>query len=238
LPGYVDDDSGYRYYNEGSLDRAKIIMKLKEFDFSLNEIKDIIANYDDDSDIIKYFQVKAQEIRQKINKFKEIQKQINLFIKIEEEVKMVNKDKEIVIKDVSDILIASIRYEGTYSEIGKAFKEIFKTARSNVNGAPFALYYDEGYMEKDADIEACIPVKKEINKGKISSKILKGGTAHTILHQGPYDTVGEAYKKISDYANKHEIKLNAPCREIYLKGPGMIFRGNPKKYLTEIQFIS
>jgi effector-binding domain-containing protein len=27
-----------------------------------------------------------------------------------------------------------------------------------------------------------------------------------------------------------------PPREIYIKGPGMIFRGNPKKYLTEIQF--
>ena len=24
-------------------------------------------------------------------------------------------------------------------------------------------------------------------------------------------------------------------REVYLKGPGMIFKGNPKNYLTEIQ---
>jgi hypothetical protein len=26
-----------------------------------------------------------------------------------------------------------------------------------------------------------------------------------------------------------------PTREVYLKGPGMIFKGNPKRYLTEIQ---
>jgi hypothetical protein len=26
-----------------------------------------------------------------------------------------------------------------------------------------------------------------------------------------------------------------PTREVYLKGPGMIFKGNPKNYLTEIQ---
>jgi effector-binding domain-containing protein len=31
----------------------------------------------------------------------------------------------------------------------------------------------------------------------------------------------------------YEVTL--PTREVYLKGPGMIFRGNPKKYLTEIQ---
>ena len=27
-----------------------------------------------------------------------------------------------------------------------------------------------------------------------------------------------------------------PTREVYHKGPGMFFRGNPQKYLTEIQF--
>ena len=26
-----------------------------------------------------------------------------------------------------------------------------------------------------------------------------------------------------------------PSREIYLKGPGMFFKGNPHKYVTEIQ---
>jgi len=28
-----------------------------------------------------------------------------------------------------------------------------------------------------------------------------------------------------------------PTRELYVKGPGMIFKGNPKKYLTEIQIL-
>ena len=32
------------------------------------------------------------------------------------------------------------------------------------------------------------------------------------------------------------MKINYPIREIYIKGLGMIFRGNPKKYITEIQF--
>ena len=29
----------------------------------------------------------------------------------------------------------------------------------------------------------------------------------------------------------------APPREVYLKGPSMIFRGNPHKCLTEIQIL-
>lgn len=27
----------------------------------------------------------------------------------------------------------------------------------------------------------------------------------------------------------------SPTREVYVKGPGLIFKGNPKNYLTEIQ---
>ena len=30
------------------------------------------------------------------------------------------------------------------------------------------------------------------------------------------------------------MKMNYPIREIYINGPGMIFRCNPKKYITEI----
>ena len=32
------------------------------------------------------------------------------------------------------------------------------------------------------------------------------------------------------------MKINYPIWEIYIKGAGMIFRGNPKIYITEIQF--
>jgi effector-binding domain-containing protein len=33
------------------------------------------------------------------------------------------------------------------------------------------------------------------------------------------------------------LKPCQPPREIYLKGPGMLFPGNPRKYLTEVQVI-
>ena len=28
-----------------------------------------------------------------------------------------------------------------------------------------------------------------------------------------------------------------PTREVYIKGPGLILKGNPKNYLTEIQML-
>jgi effector-binding domain-containing protein len=61
--------------------------------------------------------------------------------------------------------------------------------------------------------------------------------AVTLIHQGPYDTKSESYRKIGEYMKECGLKAGIPSRELYLKGPGMIFAGNPKKYLTEIQVI-
>ncbi len=58
-----------------------------------------------------------------------------------------------------------------------------------------------------------------------------------MLHRGPYDGIGRSYEKIFAHINENGQKALVPSREIYLKGPGMIFKGNPKRYLTEIQVM-
>ena len=49
--------------------------------------------------------------------------------------------------------------------------------------------------------------------------------------------VANAYARLLGYVKDKGWEAQLPYREIYLKGPGMIFRGNPKNYLTEIQFL-
>ena len=50
-----------------------------------------------------------------------------------------------------------------------------------------------------------------------------------------YHELGPSYAKILQQANERKLALALPTREVYVKGPGMIFKGNPKNYLTEIQ---
>lgn len=33
-----------------------------------------------------------------------------------------------------------------------------------------------------------------------------------------------------------EIRETPPFREVFIKGPGMLIKGNPDKYITEIHF--
>jgi effector-binding domain-containing protein len=59
----------------------------------------------------------------------------------------------------------------------------------------------------------------------------------SLIHQGPYEELGRSYARVLQYVADHGYKGTLPSREVYLKGPGMIFKGNPKRYLTDIQLL-
>ena len=236
-PTRIDNMTGYRFYNEKSIEKVKIITALKDFDFSLKEIKEILDNYNEDSQLINFIIKKQKEVKQKINNYQEIEKKLSRFIKEEEEIKMTNISNDIIIKDLPDILIAGIRFKGKYDDVGKYIGNIFKYCGRNIKSKNYSLYYDGEYKEEDADIETCFEVKNEVCTENIDSKQLKGGKAITIIHKGAYENLGESYKKIIDFINANKIKTELPIREKHIKGPGMIFKGNPKNYLTEIQIM-
>jgi effector-binding domain-containing protein len=100
------------------------------------------------------------------------------------------------------------------------------------------LHYDDEYREADADFEACMPVRRAAAaRDGIDVRELAGGRCVSLLHKGPYDEMGRSYAVILKYVKDKGYRVSMPTREVYLKGPGMIFRGNPKNYLTEIQMV-
>ena len=150
---------------------------------------------------------------------------------------MQNHVFEIEEKEVETVLIAGMRIRGKYQEVGRVFGILAKKMGPAINGKAMTLYFDPDFKDDDADFEPCFPVRKGRDSEGISVRELKGGRAVTLMHKGPYENLGESYKKLFDYIHRKEIKTLLPCREIYWKGPGMILKGNPKNYLTELQVM-
>lgn len=73
-----------------------------------------------------------------------------------------------------------------------------------------------------------------IKYDKIRIKEIPSVDAITTIHNGNYNEISRAYKEIFNYKNTNKINCSIPHREIYIKGPGRIFRVNPNKYITEI----
>lgn len=238
VPAIVDEFTGYRYYSETNIEAAKTIKILKEYDFSLAEIKEIIDECNDESEIVEQLIKKKDEIEKKIARYKNVSLSIGLIIQKEKENKMKPENEfEVEEKEEETILIAGYRMRGKYSDVGKGFGLIAKSFGRNINGKAMTLYHDCEYKEDGADFEPCFPIRKGTSGGGISVRELPGGHCVSLIHKGPYERLGESYKKIYGYINEKGLKTLIPSREIYIKGPGMIFKGNPNNYVTEIRIL-
>lgn len=239
IPSIVDDTSNYRYYKEVDIEKAKTIKFLKDLTFSLSEVKEILESFGDEADLARVLENKRGVIEAKINSLQLASKSIDQIIAKEKDALTMSQNNEFEVeeKDIDSYLIASLRWKGKYSETGKAFGKLMRAFGMNVCGKPFNLYYDEDYKDEGADIQSCVPVKKGKSKGDIVVFQIDAAKCVSLIHKGAYDQIGRSYAKLFKYLHAKNHKPILPYREIYLKGPGMILKGNPANYLTEIQAV-
>jgi effector-binding domain-containing protein len=233
-PAAVDEQNSYRLYDESSYEKALIIKTLKDFEFTIQEMLESVPGIQDGTDLAAFLMEKHEQLALRVASAKSLQRQIQVKVETLKEVHTMKTDYRIEIKDLPDIQIAYLAYKGKYQDVGNYVGQLFKAVGGNATGVIGALYFDESYMEDGATIEVFIPVKKVVEKGDVHTKVLKGQRCLSILHMGPYDLLSNAYKAAMDYMTDHDLKGTIPNRELYLKGPGMLLKGNPAKYETEI----
>lgn len=234
IPSYRNEENKYRYYDDYDLKKALLIKTLRSLDFSIMEIKEAVETVENENDLACILQEKRKFIELNIAKEKEIIQKINLnSFSIEASQK--NNDYLIEKKEIQPTLVASIKFKGKYSDLNTYVPILYKAVKNNKVGNHFNCYFDEECVE-DANIELCIPIKKRIANAQVVCKTLPKISALYTTHYGGYDTLFLAYRALFKYANAHNLKVLTPIREIYKKSPGMIFKGNPDNYITEILF--
>ena len=239
IPSAVDDKTGYRYYDRSKIETARVITHLKSLDLTIEEIGAILRDAKDDADLRDIMERQKALLESKIKRYRMIVRSLNQFLAAEAETRklMTKPTFQVEEKTVQPLLIAGIRTKGRYANSGTGFSRIGKSLGRYICGKPMLLHYDAEFRQDDADFEACMPVRTEKQVDGISIRRISGGRCVSGLHKGPYDQMGRSYAKILDYIRGKGYEVQMPTREIYHKGPGMIFRGNPRNYLTEIQIL-
>jgi DNA-binding transcriptional MerR regulator len=238
-PSYIDDQTGYRYYHESMIEVARVITFLRGLEMPLMEIAAILQHEGDEAEVLAVLQRQKEHIATQVRHYQRLLREIDQFLAKEREAvqAMTQSSFEVQEKDLPAILIAGVRMRGKYSECGQGFAQIGRHFGRHICGPCFLLHYDTEYREEDADFEACMPIRQAKQAPGISVRELPAGRAVTLLHRGSYDELGRSYARILSYVKQGGYEIVVPTREVYLKGPGMIFKGNPKKYLTEIQML-
>ena len=147
-----------------------------------------------------------------------------------------NMEYKIEIREIEPLCVAYMSYEGDVTKANRVFPKVFQSIHGKTNGAPFFNYLSMNPETKQGALELCVPTDEVPCTQDIEVKQMPRIKAVCVTHIGSYATLPLAYAAIDQYAVKHSLKISAPFREVFIKGPGMLFKGNPKKYITEIQF--
>lgn len=188
------------------------------------EIKDVLSACVGEEDLAFFLKEKQAQVRQRISKEKALLKKLEEALPSRTEASAVTAAIRWSVKRRKSFLLFPSVSGENIRRWANTPGRLFKAAGSKACGAPFSLYYDEEYRE-EADIELCLPVSSRIAVPEITCRRLPEITALCTMHEGSYEELGAAYKALLDGAAERGLIPEGPSREIYLKGPGAIFRG-------------
>ncbi len=236
LPDRVSLESKYRYYSSAAVERAAVITSLKDMGFSLDEIKALLAGSRDDQAIAAAVRAKMSTVERDLDRLKGMKDTIDLFLRrvTEERGPREEYSSDVEVVDLPEVLVCGIRFKGRYGDVGPYFGKLFRACGRLARGKPYNLYYDGEYKAEGADIEVAVEVKAPFEAEGVVCHALRNGRAVTLVHRGPYEKLSRSYQKLFEFINDKGFEPLLPSREQYLKGPGMVFRGNPSRYLTRI----
>ena len=85
------------------------------------------------------------------------------------------------------------------------------------------------------DVEAAVPVAGSVPVGdRVTGRQLPAVEEMAcIVHQGSYDTIGEAYSRLMAWIEANGYRICGPNREVYVQGPES--GRDPSTYVTEVQ---
>lgn len=134
------------------------------------------------------------------------------------EVKVGRREATLVVSRRQAVTLAGVGHT-----ISGSFGEVYGHlgARGGVpEGPPFVIYHGSPQGGEPFDIEVCAPVAAPVEApAGWALQELPAGLFATVVHVGPYDTLGTAYDAVMAWLGEHGLVVGGPPREVYLSGP-------------------
>lgn len=240
-PVATDPASGYRYYEAAQLPRLNRILALKDLGLSLDQIGQVLGDELSASELRGMLRLKQAEMSRTVEeqqaKLARVESRLRL---IESEGDM--PDYEVVIRELEPQHVLSLREiapEPAHigAMIGDGFAALMPAGIMPI-GPCFAVYHDPEFNPEAIDVEIAFPVAGHLTEApqtpggrSFSHRIVPGGKMAVAVHQGPYDTIDQAYAAMGTWLESNGFDIAGPPQEAYLTAPD-----DPSGPVTEIRF--
>ena len=156
-PSRVDQATGYRFYDDASVERARSVRELRDLDFSVKEIARMLPSGLDEEVLGDALARKAGELEGLSRSYGK--KAARIRRALERSALRTDADAPPGAAYTREpaVRAAEIRYRGNYGDVGKRFALLFRALGGHARGPAFCLYRELGYAE-DAEISACVGI--------------------------------------------------------------------------------
>jgi len=244
-PAHIDRFSGYRYYELSQLVTLNRILALKDLDFSLDQIKELLKVDLSGEVMQKLLKDNAVELQYRILDEHARLKRVEGYLAQLRET-FDNRLKPVVLKSSPTQYLASIRQTlpsvkdlaEWQQDCLEAIDRRLKEASLRSNETSILIYHQDEYRDEKVDVEIgrFLQVKKQHTELKNTSDRLQIYTLPavnhlaTTIHTGGAENIGETYASLTGWTQANGFIPIGPGRELRYKP------GDPgEKQIIEVQ---
>ena len=138
--------------------------------------------------------------------------------------------------------VIALEHHGAHDEIGAVYRELHEWARDHavrVTGPGLTIFLDppNEFDPQSAIFEVCLPAGlAPAGDERVKVKELPACTVAAATVRGPYSDIPAHYMEMLAWLSAEGRQTAGPPREIYIKRPDAQGGGDPKEFVTEIQF--
>lgn len=216
-PAYVDENSGFRYYQIDQLDDMVAISRYKRFGFSLSQIASL--NLHDPGANREAIGRQKSILTSQLRHLQSALQELELELKqVERNGKLMNEQEKMIQVDLTTpeaMPALSHRETMSVDDFGRAFSHVMEQMHklNLVPGINGTRYWDQEFDSANSDMEVFVLLPKDQNS---QANTTIGGTlsAHAV-HTGPYSTLDKTYAAITKWIYQNGYEIHGAPYELY-----------------------
>jgi DNA-binding transcriptional MerR regulator/effector-binding domain-containing protein len=218
-PAAVNQDTGYRYYAAGQIPTAQVIRRLRDLEMPVAGVKAVLAAPDAPARNaliaahLDRLEAELAQTRAAVESLRNLLQPPDGATAIEHRSVPATAAAGIgAVVDRADVLAW---WQGALGELRATVRAEGLRATGPMGG----VYASELFQHDRGEAAVFIPIEGRVRPiGRVAPMMVPAAELAIISHHGSLADADLSYAKLGSYATTHEISIDGPLREYYLRG--------------------
>ncbi len=215
-PAEVNPDTGYRYYSAGQIPAAQVIRRLRDLEMPVADVKAVLAAPDAAArNALIAAHLSRLEAGSVVESLRILLQPPDGPAAIEHRSVPATATAAIgAVVDRADVLAWM---QGALGEL----RAVVRAQGLHAAGPSGGVFASELFQQDRGQATMFVPVRGPVRPiGRVTSVVVPAAELAVICHHGSLADADLSYAKLGSYATTHEISIDGPLREYFLRGAG------------------